>query len=116
MLLALAFLQVAQERDGGHCAGLFCDLASLSLCTSVCSPLVRKGFICSSACFTQTWQDLSVRFIVSWDQIREGMVTTRQFTILVQGFHLSPPSSVQVQCHIVPNRTTPLVCSQGISP
>lgn len=28
----------------------------LCLCTSVCSPLVRKKFSCSSACFTQTWQ------------------------------------------------------------
>lgn len=46
----------------------------------------------------------------------EGMVTTRQFTILVQGFQLSPPSSVQVQCHIARNATTPLVCSQGVSP
>lgn len=68
---------------------------------SVCSTLVLKGLSCllqpNSAGY------LPVGFIVSRDQIREGVSGQGKGWLLVQGSQLFPPSSVWMQVGIAPN-------------
>ena len=114
-LLALASLRAAQERKGGHCAGWFCDQHPYLSVISVCSPRVRKGLICLFHPSLAGY--LPVGFIVSWDQIREGMAKGGDTAI--SNFSSGIPALPTQECcgcSFALSLTQPLCCSWAVPP